>query len=170
MVHHCVMHGVVSEPFLTQRFRNHILTLSGSSVTCTTRASFLFPRMYPCYNGTATERTRIAKQEQDNMTYHYQSGVRLDTADARRPKLVVAVSPDQTEAIREALAKLASSTTPGVSAQTVILDALRTAAEQTYFWTPEWQAKESAADLAIAEGRLETFDRMDDMIDFLDQQ
>ena len=44
------------------------------------------------------------------------------------------------------------------------------AAEQTYFWTPEWQEKERAANLAIAGGRVQTFDRMDDMIAFLDQQ
>ena len=56
----------------------------------------------------------------------------------------------------------------GVSAQTVVLDALRIAAEQTYFWTPEWQAKEQAADQAIAEGRVQTFDKMDQMLDFLD--
>ena len=104
------------------------------------------------------------------MSYRYRSAVRLDTADARRPQLVVAVPLDQTDIVREALAKLASSTSPGASAQEVILNALRTAAEQAYFWTPEWQEKEDAADLAIAEGRAQTFDRIDEMIDFLDQQ
>ena len=104
------------------------------------------------------------------MSHRYESNVRLDSANAQRPRLVVAVPLDQADGIREALVKLANSTSAGVSAQAVILDALRMAAEQTYFWTPEWQAKESAANLAIAEGRLETFDRMDDMLDFLDQQ
>ncbi|RLT39978.1 MAG: hypothetical protein DWI57_09270 [Chloroflexi bacterium] len=104
------------------------------------------------------------------MSYHYQSAVRLDTADARRPQLVVAVPFDQTEIVREALAQLASSPFPGVSAQEVILNALRTVSEQAYFWTAEWQTKEQAADLAIAEGRAQTFDRIDEMIDFLDQQ
>ncbi|MFQ5857128.1 MAG: hypothetical protein ACE5LU_16075 [Anaerolineae bacterium] len=55
-----------------------------------------------------------------------------------------------------------------ISAQRVVLDALRTAAEQAYFWTPEWQAKERAADQAIAEGRVKTFDTMEDMLDLLD--
>ncbi|MBK9091189.1 MAG: hypothetical protein WBR35_11085 [Anaerolineae bacterium] len=104
------------------------------------------------------------------MSYRYQPNVRLDTANVRRPQLVVAVPPDQADSVREALAKLASSTAPGASAQKVILDALRMAAEQTYFWTPEWQEKERAANLAIAEGRVQTFDRVDDMIAFLDQQ
>jgi len=104
------------------------------------------------------------------MSHHYHSDVRLDTADAGRPQLVVAVPLDQTESVRAALAKLASSTSLGGSAQEVILNALRTAAEQVYFWTPEWQEKERAADLAIAEGRVQTFDRIDEMIDFLDQQ
>jgi hypothetical protein len=44
------------------------------------------------------------------------------------------------------------------------------AGEQTYFWTPEWQAKEQAADEAIAEGRVQTFDTMEDMLTFLDAQ
>jgi len=104
------------------------------------------------------------------MSYRYQSSVRLDTANAQKPQLVVAVPPDQTDIVRDALAKLAGSAAPGISAQEVILDALRTAAEQTYFWTPEWQAKERAAERAIAEGRVQSFERMDDMIDFLDCQ
>lgn len=104
------------------------------------------------------------------MSYRYQPDVRLDTANARRPQLVVAVPLDQEDIVRQSLAKLASSTAPGASAQEVILDALRMAAEQTYFWTPEWQEKERAAALAIAGGRVQTFDRMDDMIAFLDQQ
>ena len=104
------------------------------------------------------------------MSYRYQPDVRLDTADARRPQLVVAVPLDQMDIVRDALAKLAASAFPGASAQEVILEALRTAAEQNYFWTPEWQEKERAADLAIAEGRFESFNTIDDMIEFLDQQ
>jgi DNA-binding NarL/FixJ family response regulator len=104
------------------------------------------------------------------MSYRYQADVRLDTVDARRPQLVVAVPLDQTDIVRDALAKLAASAVPGISAQEVILEALRAAAEQNYFWTPEWQEKERAADLAIAEGRVETFDTIGGMIEFLDQQ
>ena len=93
----------------------------------------------------------------------------LDTSDSRTPRLVIEVPPEQEQAIQDALEKLSRMET-GVSAQTVVLDALRTAAEQTYFWTPEWQAKEQAADQAIAEGRVRTFDTMDQMLDFLDGQ
>jgi hypothetical protein len=42
--------------------------------------------------------------------------------------------------------------------------------EQAYFWTEKWQAKEYAADRANAEGRHETFNSMEEMIDFLDNQ
>ncbi len=104
------------------------------------------------------------------MSHRYESNVRLDSADTRRPRLVVTIPIDQADSVREALGKLAGSTSAGVSAQEVILDALRMAAEQTYFWTPEWQEKERAADLAIAEGRVQTFNRIDKMIGFLDQQ
>ena len=93
----------------------------------------------------------------------------LDTSIAKRPRLVVQVPPTQAQAIRQALERL-SQTEKGVSAQKVVLEALRTAAEQTYFWTPEWQATEQAADRAIAEGRVRTFTRMEDMLEFLDQQ
>ena len=50
------------------------------------------------------------------------------------------------------------------------LNALQTAVEQSYFWTPEWQEKEQSADEAIAEGKTQTFDTMDEMLDFLDAQ
>lgn len=56
------------------------------------------------------------------------------------------------------------------SAETLSLIGLLTAARQSYFWTPEWQAKKQAADQAIAEGRVRTFDTMHAMLDFLDAQ
>ena len=95
--------------------------------------------------------------------------VTLDTSDKRTSRLVIEVPPEQEQAIQDALETLSRVETD-VSAQTVVLDALRIAAEQTYFWTPEWQAKEQAADRAIAEGRVRTFDTMDQMLDFLDEQ
>lgn len=98
-----------------------------------------------------------------------QPDIALDTSVASHPRLIVDVPPEQERAIRQALETLAHAET-GVSAQTIILDALRIAAEQTYFWTPEWQAKERAADKAIAEGRVQTFDTMEEMLDFLDEQ
>lgn len=93
----------------------------------------------------------------------------LDTSDDEISRLVIEVPPEQEQAIQDALETLSQMKT-GISAQTVVLDALRIAAEQTYFWTPEWQAKEQAADQAIAEGRVRTFDAMDQMLDFLDAQ
>lgn len=93
----------------------------------------------------------------------------LDTSVARRPRLVIEVPREQEKAVQDALETLSRMAT-GVSAQTIVLDALRIAAEQTYFWTPEWQAKERAADEAIAEGRVRTFDTIEEMLDFLDAQ
>ncbi len=52
----------------------------------------------------------------------------------------------------------------------IIVQALLTAVEQAYFWTPAWQAKERAADADLAAGRFETFDSMEAMLDFLDAQ
>lgn len=98
-----------------------------------------------------------------------QNGITLDTSVAEHPRLVVDIPPEQEQAIREALEVLAREET-GVSARLIVLDALRVAAEQTYFWTREWQAREREAEQAIAEGRTETFDTMDEMLDFLDAQ
>lgn len=95
------------------------------------------------------------------------SDVVLDTSIARHPRLIVDIPGDVEDEIRQALESLAQE---NVSARTVMLDALRIAAEQNYFWTPEWQAKEQAADEAIAKGRVRTFDTMDDMLYFLDNE
>ena len=97
------------------------------------------------------------------------AAVTLDTSVAQSPRLVIPIPPEQEKAIRAALEAL-SHKGASVSAQAVVLDALRAAAEQTYFWTAEWQAKERAADQAAAEGRAQTFDTMDDMLAFLDAQ
>ncbi|MCL6447668.1 MAG: AbrB/MazE/SpoVT family DNA-binding domain-containing protein [Armatimonadetes bacterium] len=42
-------------------------------------------------------------------------------------------------------------------------------AEQAWFWTREWQAGEKEADEDIAAGRVKTFDRVDDLLEELDQ-
>ena len=84
------------------------------------------------------------------------------------PYLVVEVPPEQEKSIRDALDTLSRMNERG-SAQT-ILDALRTAAEQSYFWTPEWQAGEREAERDLAEGRTRTFDTMEEMLDFLNAQ
>ena len=73
----------------------------------------------------------------------------LETSDNKTSRLVIEVPPEQEQIIQDALETLSRMET-GVSAQTIVLDALRIAAEQIYFWTPEWQAKEQAADRAIA--------------------
>lgn len=95
------------------------------------------------------------------------SDIFLDTSIARRPRLVVDIPREAESEIRHLLESLAQE---NVSAQTVVLDALRVAAEQTYFWTSEWQAQEQAADQAIAQGRMRTFDTMDEMLEFLDKE
>lgn len=104
----------------------------------------------------------------NNMPMPHQAVI-LETSGSRTSRLVIEIPPEQEQAIQEALETLSRAET-GISAQAIVLDALRTAAEQTYFWTPEWQAKEQAADRAIAEGRMRTFDTMDQMLDFLDAQ
>jgi len=103
------------------------------------------------------------------MSVSYQPDVVLDTSKTHRSRLIVTVPAGQEDGIREALERLTQNDMT-VSVQTIILEALRTAAEQSYFWTTEWQAKEYKADLAIVEGRVKSFETMDEMIDFLDQQ
>lgn len=93
----------------------------------------------------------------------------LDTSVVGHPRVVIEISPEEQEMIQadlETLSRLEASVSP----QAIVLDALRAAAEQTYFWTPEWQAKEQAADQAIAEGKVQTFDTIEDMLTFLDKQ
>ncbi|MBI3913360.1 MAG: hypothetical protein HY327_04135 [Chloroflexi bacterium] len=98
-----------------------------------------------------------------------QPRVVLDTRQSKRPRLVVQVPLTEELHIRQALEQL-SRTKKGISAQAVVLDALCIAAEQTYFWTPEWQAKERSADQAIANKRVRTFGSMEEMLEFLDQK
>lgn len=98
-----------------------------------------------------------------------QPTVSLDTSVAEHPRLVVEVPLEQERSVRDALETLSQVET-GISAQAIVLEALRIAAEQTYFWTPDWQAKERAVDKAIAEGRVRTFGTMEEMLDFLDAQ
>jgi hypothetical protein len=93
----------------------------------------------------------------------------LDEAVPGHPRLVVELLPDQKAAVQEALDILLQAADSGAIPQ-IVSDALQAAAEQRYFWTPEWQAKEREADEAIAEGRVRTFDTLDQMLDFLDKQ
>ena len=95
--------------------------------------------------------------------------VMLDESSPDRLRLVVEMPTDQQEAIRTALVEL-NEAGNGARVQRIVSEALLTAVEQRYFWTPEWQAKEQEADEAIAEGRVRTFDTMDEMLDFLDAQ
>ena len=83
--------------------------------------------------------------------------------------LVVAVPPEQQQSIAEAL-RVLTPENDGDTVRDIILDALLTAAEQRYFWEPEWQAQEQAVDKALAQGEYKTFDSIEDMLDFLDQQ
>lgn len=95
------------------------------------------------------------------------SDIFLDTSIARRPRLIVDIPREAEAEIRHLLESLAQE---NVSAQTAVLDALRVAAEQIYFWSPQWQSQEHAADAAIARGQVRTFDTMDEMLDFLDKE
>jgi hypothetical protein len=47
-------------------------------------------------------------------------------------------------------------------------ETIEIAADQVYFWTAEWQAKEREADEDIAAGRVKTFDTMDAFLADLD--
>jgi hypothetical protein len=40
--------------------------------------------------------------------------------------------------------------------------------DQSWFWSPQWQAGEAEADDDLREGRFKTFDHVDDFINFLD--
>jgi predicted transcriptional regulator len=93
----------------------------------------------------------------------------LDVTVPDRPRLVVEVPPELQTAIQEALDALQEQG-DGSAVQRIVADALRAAMEQRYFWTPEWQAGERAAEEAIAEGRVRTFDSMERMLGFLDAQ
>jgi hypothetical protein len=93
----------------------------------------------------------------------------LDVTIPDQPRLVVEVPFEQQTAVRTALDTLTEAG-DGVAIQHILLEALLTAVEQAYFWTPEWQAKEREAEQAIAEGRVRTFDTMEEMIEFLDAQ
>ena len=95
--------------------------------------------------------------------------VTLDESTPQPTSLVVEMPADQREAIRRALEALTEAG-DGAKVQRIVSEALLTAVEQRYFWTHEWQAKEKEADQALVEGRVRTFDTMDDMIDFLDAQ
>jgi hypothetical protein len=93
----------------------------------------------------------------------------LDKTIPGHPRLVVELLPEQQAAIQEALDTLIEAG-DGSAIQQIVSEALQTAAEQRYFWTPEWQAKEREADKAIAEGRVRTFDTVDQMLKFLDSE
>jgi hypothetical protein len=82
---------------------------------------------------------------------------------------VVEVPLEKQAAIQAALDTLTEAG-DGVLIQRILSEALLIAVEQAYFWTSEWQAKEQEADEAIAEGRMRTFDTMEEMLTFLDAQ
>ena len=93
----------------------------------------------------------------------------LDVTVPGHPRLVVEVPPEQQAAIQQALDALTKAG-DGTVIQRILSQALLTAVEQLYFWTPEWRAREREADVAIAEGRVRTFGTMEEMLEFLDAQ
>ena len=93
----------------------------------------------------------------------------VDKTDPGHPRLVIELRPEQQAAVEAALDRLQEAG-ESRAVQQIVAEALQTAVEQRYFWTPAWQAKEREAEKAIAEGRVRTFDSMDQMIEFLDAQ
>jgi hypothetical protein len=93
----------------------------------------------------------------------------VDETIRGHPRLVVELLPEQQAAVQEALDTLLEAG-DGSAIQQIVSEALQTAVDQLYFWTPEWQAKEREADAAVAEGRVRTFDTVDRMLEFLDTQ
>jgi hypothetical protein len=91
----------------------------------------------------------------------------MDEAVPGHPRLVVELLPEQQAAVQEELDTLLEAG-DGSKIQQIVSEALQAAAEQCYFWTQDWQAKEREADEAIAKGRVRTFDTMDQMLEFLD--
>lgn len=84
-----------------------------------------------------------------------------------RLRLILDIPADQRAAVDHALTQLEAEHRPVGG---LLIESLLTAVEQAYFWTPEWQAKEEAADADLKAGRYQTFDSMDDMLTFLDEQ
>ncbi len=93
----------------------------------------------------------------------------LDVTIPNYPRLVIDVPSEQQSAVQADLNALVQ-VGDGTVIQRILLDALLNAVEQTWFWTPEWQAKEREANQAIVEGRVRTFDTMEEMVEFLDAQ
>ena len=99
----------------------------------------------------------------------FQPMVTLDETVPDHPRLVVELSREQQSAIQQAL-DILQAAGDGAVIQRILSEALLSAADQLYFWTPEWQDRERAVDAAIAQGRARSFDTMEEMIEFLDAQ
>jgi len=52
----------------------------------------------------------------------------------------------------------------GDKARIVPITTIKIPRDQAWFWTPEWQEKEKEADLELASGQYEDFDRMEDLL------
>lgn len=87
--------------------------------------------------------------------------------DHHRLRLIIDVPADQQASVNQAIEQLQAEQRPVGG---LIVESLLTAVEQAYFWTPDWQAKEQAADADLAAGRYQRFDSMDDLLGFLDAQ
>ena len=92
--------------------------------------------------------------------------IRIDR-DHQRLRLIIDVPADQQASVNQAIDQLQAAQRPVGG---LIVESLLTAVEQAYFWTPDWQAKEQAADADLAAGRYQRFDSMDDLLGFLDAQ
>jgi hypothetical protein len=94
--------------------------------------------------------------------------VRLEN-DKGQAQLVLSIPPEREKEVAQALEALLKADDKAAT-ESRLLDVIITAAEQGYFWTPEWQADEQEIDDQLSHGEYETFDSMDDMLTFLDQQ
>jgi len=94
--------------------------------------------------------------------------VRLEN-DKGQTQLVLSVPPEREQEVVQALEALLEAHDKAAT-ESRLLDVIITAAEQSYFWTPEWQADEKEIDDQLRRGEYKTFDSIDDMLTFLDQQ
>lgn len=52
----------------------------------------------------------------------------------------------------------------GNNARLIPIKTIKVPRDQAWFWTPEWQEKEKEADLDLARGQYEDFDRLEDLL------
>ncbi len=87
----------------------------------------------------------------------------VSSASTRLPFPTTPPFAEPSQALRLTLAWLVAASTTGARA-------LPTAADQAWFWTPEWQEGEREADADIAAGRTTYFDSTEEFLAALDRE